>query len=116
MPTFKKLCPLCGGDDLSVTDSRPTRDGGVRRRIKCFDCNQRFSTLELPVVKLAQMSQRLTSAVQEMREVLARIDDQLANIGVNPIEDEDDDRAGTGPGSGECRGSNRSIVDLPETV
>lgn len=41
-------CPGCSSSNTAVTDSRPTVDG-VRRRRKCLDCYQRFTTAEVVV-------------------------------------------------------------------
>jgi transcriptional regulator NrdR family protein len=40
-------CPACGGDQLSVIDSRPVPlRNGIRRRRKCLACGHRLSTDE----------------------------------------------------------------------
>lgn len=39
------VCPNCGSDQHGVRDSRPC-DGGVRRRRLCWNCDQKFTTLE----------------------------------------------------------------------
>jgi len=38
-------CPFCGHDTTKVTDSR-TAEAGIRRRRKCEDCGERFTTYE----------------------------------------------------------------------
>ena len=38
-------CPNCGGK-LSVVDSRPAAGNSTRRRMKCIDCDARFSSIE----------------------------------------------------------------------
>ena len=38
-------CPNCGGK-LSVVDSRPAAGNSTRRRMKCLDCDARFSSIE----------------------------------------------------------------------
>jgi transcriptional repressor NrdR len=38
-------CPVCGGRDTKVVDSRESRDG-VRRRRVCNECGHRFTTRE----------------------------------------------------------------------
>jgi transcriptional repressor NrdR len=48
-------CPVCGGRDTKVVDSRESRDG-VRRRRVCNECGHRFTTREridetLPMVQ-----------------------------------------------------------------
>lgn len=42
-------CPYCQGENLMVLDTHDTR-GEVRRRRKCKDCGQRFSTIERPLL------------------------------------------------------------------
>lgn len=44
-------CPMCGADDDKVVDSRPADTGGaIRRRRECLTCNERFSTMERPIL------------------------------------------------------------------
>ena len=43
-------CPYCGAGDSQVIDTNHDSKGGVRRRRKCKDCNQRFSTYERAMV------------------------------------------------------------------
>ena len=38
-------CPHCGSGDISVVDSRPSKDA-IRRRRECADCQHRFTTYE----------------------------------------------------------------------
>jgi transcriptional repressor NrdR len=41
------LCPLCGGAETKVLDSRPADQGGsIRRRRECVTCTSRFTTYE----------------------------------------------------------------------
>jgi len=41
------LCPLCGGSDSRVVDSRPADQGAaIRRRRSCGVCGSRFTTYE----------------------------------------------------------------------
>lgn len=42
-------CPYCQSDNIMVLDTNDTR-GEVRRRRKCKDCGQRFSTIERPLL------------------------------------------------------------------
>jgi transcriptional repressor NrdR len=45
------LCPFCGATDTKVADSRTLdQDGQVRRRRICTSCQERFTTLESPVL------------------------------------------------------------------
>jgi transcriptional repressor NrdR len=40
-------CPFCGSIELSVVESRPSREGkAIRRRRECAACNRRFTTFE----------------------------------------------------------------------
>lgn len=39
-------CPHCGSHENAVVDSRP-HDGTIRRRRKCAECKQRFTTHEM---------------------------------------------------------------------
>lgn len=42
---------MCGADDDKVVDSRPADTGGaIRRRRECLTCNERFSTMEQPIL------------------------------------------------------------------
>lgn len=43
-------CPYCGVGDSQVIDTNHDSKGGVRRRRKCKDCNQRFSTYERAIL------------------------------------------------------------------
>ncbi|HET9049057.1 MAG TPA: transcriptional regulator NrdR [Chiayiivirga sp.] len=46
-------CPYCQHEDTRVIDSRVSEDGSsIRRRRECGQCNERFSTLETPELKL----------------------------------------------------------------
>ena len=39
-------CPICHGDKTVVTDSRPS-EAGIRRRRRCGNCRNRFTTYEV---------------------------------------------------------------------
>lgn len=46
----KFTCPRCGGQDSRVIETRPLiRTEGVRRRRKCTECGDRYSTHEVHV-------------------------------------------------------------------
>ncbi|MEB8432027.1 transcriptional regulator NrdR [Cocleimonas sp. KMM 6892] len=50
-------CPFCGGDDTRVVDSRLASEGDqVRRRRECTSCNERFSTYEIAVFNMPQVT------------------------------------------------------------
>ena len=49
-------CPYCGKDNNSVIDSRPMKiSGWLRRRRDCHECGERFTTTEIPIVKVDLM-------------------------------------------------------------
>ncbi len=53
-------CPVCGGDDDRVVDSRPASDGAaIRRRRACNACGARFTTFER--VELPELAVRKRS-------------------------------------------------------
>ena len=43
-------CPYCANKDSRVIDTSQDVRGGVRRRRKCENCGQRFSTYERPML------------------------------------------------------------------
>jgi len=43
-------CPYCQNDDSKVLDTTHDNRGVVRRRRECFNCHQRFSTVERPLL------------------------------------------------------------------
>ncbi len=43
-------CPHCHSTDTRVIDTRHDAQGNVRRRRECQACEQRFSTLERPIL------------------------------------------------------------------
>lgn len=46
-------CPFCSSDDTRVVDSRIADEGdAVRRRRECVHCEERFTTLERPFLKM----------------------------------------------------------------
>lgn len=51
-------CPFCQFDDTRTVDSRPKEDGSRSRRRVCPSCNQRFTTLERPRLKLPLVVKR----------------------------------------------------------
>ncbi|MGH8923580.1 MAG: transcriptional regulator NrdR [Acidimicrobiia bacterium] len=55
-------CPICGGDETRVIDSRPAEQGSsIRRRRSCGVCDHRFTTYErnAPVLLVRKRSGRL---------------------------------------------------------
>jgi transcriptional repressor NrdR len=52
-------CPFCGAQDTKVVDSRLSGEGDqVRRRRKCEDCNERFTTYESAELNLPRVIKR----------------------------------------------------------
>lgn len=55
-------CPKCNYLDSKVVDSRPTEDGGIRRRRECLSCQHRFTTFEVfettPIVVIKKNGSR----------------------------------------------------------
>ena len=43
-------CPYCQHDESKVLDTSHDSHGGIRRRRKCSQCGQRFSTSERPIL------------------------------------------------------------------
>ena len=70
-------CPICGGAESIVTDSRPSK-GGVRRRRECRGCEFRFTTYEMLVG--ARDNSALEQLRRELRNVLERLT-ELINAG-----------------------------------
>jgi len=62
-------CPVCKIGETEVKDSRPGREGEVRRRRKCRGCNHRFTTYE---ARMEDFHPR------QMRERLETIETHLA--------------------------------------
>ncbi len=44
------LCPFCQHNKSKVVDTTKDAPGGIRRRRECLQCNERFSTLERPIL------------------------------------------------------------------
>jgi transcriptional repressor NrdR len=52
-------CPFCGAQDTKVIDSRLFGEGDqVRRRRKCEECNERFTTYETAELNLPRVVKR----------------------------------------------------------
>ncbi len=57
-------CPFCGAQDTKVIDSRLSGEGDqVRRRRRCTDCNERFTTYETAELNLPRVIKRDGSRV-----------------------------------------------------
>jgi transcriptional repressor NrdR len=52
-------CPFCGADDSKVVDSRLSAEGdAIRRRRRCVECNERFTTYETAELALPRLIKR----------------------------------------------------------
>lgn len=52
-------CPFCGADDSKVVDSRLSAEGdAIRRRRKCVECEERFTTYETAELSLPRLVKR----------------------------------------------------------
>jgi len=52
-------CPFCGADDSKVVDSRLSAEGdAIRRRRRCVECNERFTTYETAELSLPRLIKR----------------------------------------------------------
>jgi hypothetical protein len=49
------LACQCGGF-TEVNDSRPRMDGGIRRRRRCVKCGERFTTMEVRVTDVGDLT------------------------------------------------------------
>ena len=57
------VCPRCGSDRCYVADSRPVQSA-TRRRVRCRDCQERFTTYEAvadPRAGAASFTRRLSA-------------------------------------------------------
>jgi transcriptional regulator NrdR family protein len=73
------ICPSCGGNLISCTDSRPTEFNGeraIRRRRECDTCGSRQTTYELSedaVNRLQKVAIRqLLRTVPELSHIIAQ--------------------------------------------
>jgi transcriptional repressor NrdR len=48
-------CPFCGTDDTQVVDSRVNDEGNSIRRLRCSECDKRFTTYESVELTLPQV-------------------------------------------------------------
>lgn len=58
-------CPECESDNCRASDSRMRRDGIRRRRYKCADCGNRYTTVEI----YANEHAKLTEAFEREKTV-----------------------------------------------
>lgn len=52
------FCPFCKAMDTKVIDSRIIKEGGVRRRRTCLDCDARFTTYETAELSMPRVVKR----------------------------------------------------------
>ena len=65
-------CPYCHKNNSRVVDTTHDSHGGIRRRRECMDCNQRFSSIERPVLAVPLIIKLDGSREEFDREKLAR--------------------------------------------
>lgn len=64
------ICPKCKSKS-KVYDSRPTKDGTIRRHRKCLKCNHRYATIEVSAdIKNVVKTQVVAKPVQ--KQVVAK--------------------------------------------
>ena len=52
------FCPFCKAIDTKVIDSRIIREGSVRRRRNCIECDARFTTYETAELSMPRVIKR----------------------------------------------------------
>ena len=65
-------CPYCHKNNSRVVDTTHDSHGGIRRRRECMECNQRFSSIERPVLSVPLIIKLDGSREEFDREKLAR--------------------------------------------
>ena len=65
-------CPYCQHHDSKVLDTSHDSHGGIRRRRECFNCGQRFSTYERPILATPLIIKQDGTREEFDREKLAR--------------------------------------------
>src|SRR5258705_6428972 len=65
-------CPYCQHHDSKVLDTSHDTHGGIRRRRKCLNCGQRFSTYERPILATPLIYKQDGTREEFDREKLAR--------------------------------------------
>lgn len=65
-------CPYCQKDNVKVIDTTHDSHGGIRRRRKCLECSQRFSTYERPILATPLLIKQDGTREEFDREKLAR--------------------------------------------
>ncbi len=97
-------CPYCQSAENKVVDSRNvSRDGSIRRRRECLDCQRRFTTYEYvvrhPLLVIKKNGQRVEYdrqrvergiqiacnkrpvSAEQIMDAAARVHDQIENLG-----------------------------------
>lgn len=67
-------CPLCGGKS-GVTDTRPWHSS-IRRRRKCFACDYRWTTIEVP----AHLADRLPEIQASLKRLAGEAEDMAETL------------------------------------
>lgn len=65
-------CPYCHNNNSKVLDTTHDSHGGIRRRRECLDCNQRFSSVERPIMATPLVIKLDGSREEFDREKLSR--------------------------------------------
>ena len=65
-------CPYCQHDNSKVLGTTHDSQGGIRRRRKCLDCEQRFSTYERAILATPLLIKEDGAREEFDREKLAR--------------------------------------------
>jgi transcriptional repressor NrdR len=65
-------CPYCQKNNSKVLDTTHDSHGGIRRRRECFECGQRFSSLERPIMATPLIIKLDGSREEFDREKLSR--------------------------------------------
>ena len=65
-------CPYCQHHDSKVLDTSHDSHGGIRRRRECFNCGQRFSTYERPILATPLIVKQDGTREEFDREKMAR--------------------------------------------
>lgn len=64
-------CPVCGGNNAIVVDSRPQPDA-VKRRRMCADCDYRFNTYEIDEKRYKELTGYRDAVQQKIKGDCAR--------------------------------------------
>lgn len=115
-------CPYCDTEDTRVIDSRPAEEGrAIRRRRKCSQCGQRFTTFERSAVVVTVLKRDQTSQPYDTEKVRRGLESALAdrpgaNAAVDTIVAEIDQWARTGSGVVTSEDIGRMVLDALRQV